>query len=202
MTFKHNSVLTNGSGTVKNINEIYKRETRRPVKIAQFGQGNFLRAFADWMIDIANEKGVFNGDIAVIKPTESGSLRDFDEQDNLYTVRLRGKENGKIVDESRVVSCIAQTMKCTENRADFLALAGCETLRFVISNTTEAGITLDESDTPENLQTFPAKLTMLLYQRFLAFGGAADKGLIILPTELIENNGGTDRKSTRLNSSH
>ena len=119
---------------------------KRPIRVVQFGEGNFLRAFVDYMIDIANEKGVFNGNIAIVKPIAFGSLENFHKQNNNYTVVLRGKENGQTVDEKRVVTSVEQVVDCTADPEGFLELAKLESLRFVVSNTTEAGITLDEKD--------------------------------------------------------
>ena len=162
-----------------------------PIKILQFGEGNFLRAFVDWMIDIANEKGAFDGSIAIVKPISFGSLDSFKEQDNLYTVLLRGKENGKVVNDSRIITSVAKALDCEEDYNEYMSLAKLDTLRFVVSNTTEAGIVLDKNDTFKGLpNTYPGKLTKFLYERYNAFSGAKDKGLIILPVELIENNGG------------
>ncbi|MBQ8910263.1 MAG: tagaturonate reductase [Oscillospiraceae bacterium] len=163
---------------------------KRPIRVVQFGEGNFLRAFVDYMIDIANEKGVFNGNIAIVKPIAFGSLENFHKQNNNYTVVLRGKENGKTVEETRVVTSVEQVVDCTGDLNGFLSLAELESLRFVVSNTTEAGITLDEKDHFEGLpETYPGKLTKFLYHRYQAFSGAEDKGLILLPVELIEHNG-------------
>ncbi len=176
---------------MKKINEVHKR-TPREIKVVQFGEGNFLRAFVDYMIDIANEKGVFNGDVAIVKPISFGSLERFHKQDNLYTVSLRGKLDGKTYVENRAVTCVNKVVDSYSEYEDYAALAKLDSLRFVVSNTTEAGIVYDPTDkfelTPPN--TYPGKLTKFLYERFQAFNGAADKGLIILPVELIENNGG------------
>lgn len=166
------------------------QKQKRPIRVVQFGEGNFLRAFVDYMIDIANEKGVFDGNVAILKPISFGSLENFHKQNNNYTVVLRGKEKGQTVEEKRVVTCVEQVVDCTQDLEDFLQLAELDSLRFVVSNTTEAGITLDENDHFEGLpETYPGKLTKFLYQRYQAFSGAADKGLILLPVELIEHNG-------------
>ena len=162
-----------------------------PVKVLQFGEGNFLRAFVDYMLDIANEKGVFCGGIAIVKPISFGSLDAFCEQDNLYTVLLRGKENGNVVNDSRIITSVSKALDCKDDYDEYMELAHIDTLRFVVSNTTEAGIVLDENDRFEGLpSTYPGKLTKFLYERFKAFSGDKDKGLIVLPVELIENNGG------------
>ena len=162
-----------------------------PIKVIQFGEGNFLRAFVDYMIDIANEKGVFDGGIAIVKPISFGNLAAFSQQDNLYTVLLRGKENGKVVNDSRIITSVSKAIDCADDYDEYISLAALDTLRFVVSNTTEAGIVLDESDCYDGLpRTYPGKLTKFLYERYKKFAGAEDKGLIILPVELIENNGG------------
>ena len=166
------------------------QKQKRPIRVVQFGEGNFLRAFVDYMIDIANEKGVFDGNVAIVKPISFGSLENFHKQNNNYAVVLRGKEKGQTVEEKRVVTCVEQVVDCAQDLEDFLQLAELDSLRFVVSNTTEAGITLDENDHFEGLpETYPGKLTKFLYQRYQAFSGAADKGLILLPVELIEHNG-------------
>lgn len=166
------------------------QKQKRPIRVVQFGEGNFLRAFVDYMIDIANEKGAFDGNVAIVKPIAFGSLENFHKQNNNYTVVLRGKENGQTVEEKRVITCVEQVVDCTEDLDGFLALAKLDSLRFVVSNTTEAGITLDENDHYDGLpETYPGKLTKFLYTRYAAFSGAADKGLIMLPVELIEHNG-------------
>ena len=161
-----------------------------PIKVMQFGEGNFLRAFVDYMIDIANENGVFGGSIAIVKPISFGNLDLFKEQDNLYTVVLRGKANGKVVNDSRVITSVSKALDCAEDYEEYMSLAHLDTLRFVVSNTTEAGIVLNKNDNFDGLpSTYPGKLTKFLYERFNAFLGADDKGLIILPVELIEENG-------------
>ena len=165
-------------------------KTQYPIKVMQFGEGNFLRAFVDYMIDILNEKGNFNGSIAIVKPIPFGSLDMFKEQDNLYTVLLRGKENGKVVNDSRIITSVSKVLDCAEDYEEYMDLAHLDTLRFVVSNTTEAGIVLDINDTFDGLpNTYPGKLTKFLYERYTAFSGAENKGLIILPVELIEENG-------------
>ncbi len=173
-----------------NIKDVAKKN-EYPVKVVQFGEGNFLRAFVDYMIDIANEKGVFDGDIVIVKPISFGSLDAFKEQNNLYTVVLRGKQNGEVINKSRVITSVSEALDCKDDYEEYMALARLDTLRFVVSNTTEAGIVLDESDGFDGLpRTYPGKLTKFLFERYTAFSGAKDKGLIILPVELIENNGG------------
>jgi len=164
------------------INEKYN-SIKRPVKVIQFGTGNFLRAFADFYIQEMNDLKGFNGNIAVIKTTKEGSLEAFSEQNNLYTVLLQ--EEG--VEQARVINSIDRVLDYYKDYDDFLILSEEKSLKFVISNTTEAGIKFSEEDSFEDLEgTFPAKLTKFLYKRFLSGGN----GLYIIPCELIDNNGG------------
>ncbi len=175
---------------MKGISSLHARKPR-PIRVLQYGEGNFLRAFVDYMIDIANEKGQFDGDVAVVKPIPFGSLEAFHEQDNLYTVCLRGKAGGQVIRENRIVTCIGQAVDAYGDYEAYMALAKEETLQFIVSNTTEAGIVFDASDDfaacPPD--TYPGKLTQFLFRRFEHFHGALDKGIMILPVELIENNG-------------
>ncbi len=177
--------------TMQQISAVHTRSPR-PIRVMQYGEGNFLRAFEDYMIGIANEKGSFDGDVAVVKPIAYGSLEQFAKQDHLYTVCLRGKAGGQVIRENRVVSCIGRTVDAQEDYDAYMALAREETLEFIVSNTTEAGIVFDPSDSFDLCppHTYPGKLTQFLYRRFEHFHGAGDKGLILLPVELIENNGG------------
>jgi tagaturonate reductase len=168
----------------------------RPVKILQYGEGNFLRAFADYMVDVGNEKGVFDGGVQIVKPIPGGSLDAFREQDCVYTVLLRGIRGGTRRTEMRKITCVSGALDAYGDYEAYAALARAPELRFVISNTTEAGIAYDGTDelalTPP--RSYPGKLTKLLYERYLAFDGAADKGLIVLPVELIERNGAALRE--------
>ena len=164
----------------------------RPVRVLQFGEGNFLRAFVDYMIDIANEKTDFNGAIALVKPIEMGTLFPaFKEQDYRYTVMLRGLVDGEPVELTRVVTSVADAVDCYRDYDHYAAYAKLDTLRFIVSNTTEAGIVLKEDDDFNACPpaSYPGKLCKLLYERAEHFGYAEDKGLIILPVELIDDNG-------------
>lgn len=176
---------------MKKINELFKTK-ERPIKVIQYGEGNFLRGFILNIIDQANEKGIFNGNVAVVKPIEFGNLDAFKEQDNLYTLLIKGRQSGEVVDKNRVITSIGQSVSAYDEYEAYDALAKLDSLEFVVSNTTEAGITYDASDrfelTPP--QTYPGKLTKFLYTRFTHFKGDTQKGLTMLPVELIENNGG------------
>ena len=172
------------------INQAVKEIKERPIKVLQFGEGNFLRAFVDYMIDVANEKGAFDGSVAIVKCVKFGSLERFEKQNNLYTVILRGRENGEVVNSSRVITSVSKVVGCYEEYDEYISLAKLDSLRFIVSNTTEAGIVLDENDHIDGIpETYPGKLTQFLYERYKAFNGDSGKGLVILPVELIENNG-------------
>lgn len=163
----------------------------RPVKVLQFGEGNFLRAFVDYMIDIANENGGFNGDIVLVKPIEFGSLDRFHEQECQYTVQLRGIVNGEAKKTNRIVTSVTDAVDAYSEYEKYAGYAKLDTLRFVVSNTTEAGIVYDGTDQLElnPPKTYPGKLAKFLYERYRHFGGAQDKGLVMLPVELIDDNG-------------
>lgn len=162
-----------------------------PVKVLQVGEGNFLRAFVDVFFDRANEVGNFNGRVVAIKPTNSGTglIDALNEQDGLYTVVTRGKRNGEVVDERRVVSCVDRflTPYVPEQYAQIVKLACSDDLEIIVSNTTEAGIAYDSSCKPtdEPPASFPAKLAVLLHERWLA----GKRGVIVLSCELIDHNG-------------
>ncbi len=163
----------------------------RPIKVLQFGEGNFLRGFVDYMIDIANEKGEFDGDIVLVKPIEFGTLDRFCAQECQYTVSLRGLVDGKPSVLNRIVTSVADVVAAHEEYEKYSSFAKLDTLRYIVSNTTEAGIVYDESDRLEMTppKSFPAKLAKFLYERYQHFNGAMDKGLVMLPVELIDDNG-------------
>ena len=182
---------TAGSGRLSVLNSQLYPGKARPVRVLQYGEGNFLRGFADHMIDIANEKGVFDGNIVIVKPRKGGSLQSFKNQDCRYTVRLKGVKSGRFVTETRVVSSVSGVVHSYDDFTAYMEYASEPELRFVLSNTTEAGIVYKEEPLPPDSppDTFPGKLTQFLYARYLTFDGDDSKGLIILPAELIENNG-------------
>ncbi len=173
------------------LNKSMTNPKERPIRVLQFGEGGFLRAFVDYMIDVANEKGVFDGNIVIVKPIEFGNLDFFHEQDCQYTLSMRGKENNEAKVVNRVITSVADAVAAVEEYDRYMEYAKLDTLRFVVSNTTEAGIVFDETDKFESNppKTFPGKLTKFLYARYQHFNGALDKGLIMLPVELIDNNG-------------
>ena len=173
------------------LNKAMTGKKERPVKVVQFGEGNFLRAFVDYMIDIANEQGRFDGDIVLIKPIEFGSTENFHKQDCQYTVSLRGIVDGEAKVLNRQVTSVADIVDTSAEYEKYMGLAEIDTLRFVVSNTTEAGIVFDAEDRFEwnPPKTFPGKLTKFLYHRFETFKGDMGKGLVMLPVELIDDNG-------------
>lgn len=161
-----------------------------PEKVLQFGTGVLLRGLPDYFIDNANRQGVFNGRIVVVKSTDVGSSADFDQQDGLYTIYSKGIEDGRETEEQIVCSSISRVLSAASDWASVLELAKNPDLQVVISNTTEVGIQL--TDEPISLnppQSFPGKLLALLYERYKAFGGSAESGWVIIPTELIVDNG-------------
>jgi len=162
-----------------------------PERVLQFGEGNFLRAFVDWMIARLNARGLFGGRVVLVQPIAAGMARQVNEQDGLYTVILRGLADGRIVESREVVSSVSRCLDPYQDYASFIACAANPDLRFVVSNTTEAGIRTDPADALDARPSpsFPGKLTQLLHARFTATGGAPDKGLVMLPCELIERNG-------------
>ncbi len=165
-------------------------------RILQFGEGNFLRAFADWMIHEMNKKANFDAGIVVVQPINQGLVKMLNDQDGLYTLYLNGIKSGKAISQHEVIDCIQRAINPYENFTGYLANATNPNLRFVISNTTEAGIAYNEGDRLEDApqKSFPGKLTALLYKRFQTFQGASDKGLIIIPCELIDRNGDNLKK--------
>lgn len=173
------------------LNKTMTKPKKRPVKVVQFGEGNFLRGFADWMLDIANDRNCFDGAIVMIKPTEFGSLEKFHRQDCQYTVSLRGITQGEAKISNRQITSVSDVINCYTDYEQFERLAKDEDLRFVISNTTEAGIVFDDTDRFDARppKSFPGKLTKFLYHRFTFFQGDPKKGLILLPAELIDDNG-------------
>lgn len=165
--------------------------TTYPEKVLQFGTGNFLRAFTDWQIDVMNKKGMFNGQVVVVQSTPKGAVDTINEQEGLYTLYLQGIKENQPVSEHEIIRSISRGINITNEYDEYLKIAGNPDLRFIISNTTEAGIQFHEGDllTDRPQSSFPGKLTALLYERYQVFHGEKDKGFIIFPCELIEDNG-------------
>ncbi|MDE6423905.1 MAG: tagaturonate reductase, partial [Muribaculaceae bacterium] len=164
------------------------------VRILQFGEGNFLRAFFDWMIETANRQGVTDASIVVVSPRfkANDTIKALQEQDGMYHVCLEGIENGKPKQTTTLVTAIADAFSPIQDPDKYIGYITSPELRFVVSNTTEAGIVYNPSS-PVSLydatSTFPAKITAMLYERFRHFNGDPFKGLVFLCCELIEDNG-------------
>lgn len=176
---------------MKALNKLTAPKSVAPEKIIQFGEGNFLRAFVDWIIWNTNQKTNFNASVVVVQPIDKGMVEWLNGQDCLYHVNLQGRLNGEAVNTLERIDVISRALNPYSQNAAFMALADQPEIRFVISNTTEAGIAFDPSckfsDAPAS--SYPGKLTQLLYRRFKTFNGDPKKGLIIMPCELIFLNG-------------
>ena len=176
---------------MRELNSKTAPKTVRPERIIQFGEGNFLRAFVDWIISNMNERSDFNGSVVVVQPIEKGMVDVLNRQDGLYHVNLQGLENGQVVNTYRLIDVISRALNPYSHFDEYMKLAEQPEIRFVVSNTTEAGIAFDPAcrldDRPA--ASYPGKLTQLLYHRFRHFHGDKSKGLIIFPCELIFQNG-------------
>ena len=175
--------------------EVLNRNTaqavRYPEKVIQFGEGNFLRAFVDWIIWNTNQKTDFNAGVVVVQPIKKGMVDVLNSQDGLYHVNLQGIDKGEAVDSIQMIDVVSRGLDPYADFDGYMALAENPDIRFVISNTTEAGIAFDPDCRLEDkpASSYPGKLTQLLYHRYEHFKGDPAKGLIILPCELIFLNG-------------
>lgn len=161
-----------------------------PEKVLQFGTGVLLRGLPDYFIDKANRQGIFNGRIVVVKSTSGGDAAAFEKQDGLYTLCIRGLENGKAVSENVICSAISRVLSAKEEWAAILKCAHNPEMQVIISNTTEVGIELVKEDINHHPPvSFPGKLLAFLYERYKAFAGSEQCGMVIVPTELISDNG-------------
>jgi len=161
-----------------------------PEKVLQFGTGVLLRGLPDYFIDKANRQGVFNGRIAVVKSTSKGDLNDFNEQNGLYTICVRGLENGQTVKENIISSSISRVLSADKEWSEILRIGESVDLQVVVSNTTEVGITLlKESINLNPPVSFPAKLLAVLHARYKALGDTKAADIVIIATELIPENG-------------
>lgn len=181
---------------MKEINKKTVNKPVLPVKILQFGEGNFLRAFIDWMLHKANEAGVLNHGVTVVQPIAQGMADALNKQDCLYHVYLEGIKDKKPIKEVTLVKSIVNALNPYQDYEAYKALFLSPDLEMIISNTTEAGIRYEEGDDLNVLppKSYPAKITALLHQRFQHFKAANDKGLLIICCELIEDNGSTLRE--------
>ena len=176
---------------MQQLNRQTAKVNQYPTKVIQFGEGNFLRAFVDWIIWNTNQKTDFNAGVVVVQPIEKGMVDMLNSQDGLYHVNLQGIDKGEAVDSIQMIDVINGGLNPYTQNDEFMALAENPDIRFVISNTTEAGIAFDPSCKLEDkpASSYPGKLTQLLYRRYNHFNGDKSKGLIILPCELIFLNG-------------
>jgi len=169
------------------------KKTTAPIKIMQFGEGNFLRAFIDWMIQTMNDSGKYQGHVVVVQPLEMGRVADLAKQDGLYTLILQGlDEKGQAVRKHQIIDVLDDFVNPFLDYQKFLKYGESKDLEVVISNTTEAGITFEEKDVSVDIETtlplsYPGKLYALLYRRYKVLGPKA--GLAIMPCELIDDNG-------------
>lgn len=161
------------------------------VKILQFGEGNFLRCFVDWMVDIMNKKGLFQGSVVIVQPIKEGKVDLLNRQNGKYNVFLRGIKNNKLSSERYLIESVTEGINPYDDYERLLKVVENPDIRFIISNTTEAGIVFNPEDSFD-LQpplSFPGKLTAVLYHRFKYFNESNDKGFILFPCELIDFNG-------------
>jgi tagaturonate reductase len=162
-----------------------------PTKILQFGEGNFLRAFTDWIVHKMNKEAGFDAGIDIIQPLPNGMVERLKKQDGLYHVYLKGIKNGTPITGFTLIDCVNQCLNPYTDYNTYLLSVLNPDLRFVISNTTEAGICMETTDRPDMMPqiSFPGKVTALLYERYKAFNGDPSKGLIFFSCELIDRNG-------------
>jgi tagaturonate reductase len=162
-----------------------------PERVVQFGEGNFLRAFADWMLNALNARGLFRGRAVVVQPIPRGLVDALNEQDGLYTLLLRGLQGGQVVERREIITAVSRGIDPYRDWRAVRALAGQPDLRVAVSNTTEAGIAYVEEPRPGAAvpASFPAKVAAFLAERFAQLGGTPRSGLIFLPCELIDRNG-------------
>lgn len=156
-------------------------------KVMQFGEGNFLRGFVDWMIDRLNKEADWNGGVVLVQPLPQGLCDMINEQDGLYDLYLRGLQNGERVEETRVVECVTRCINPFADTAAYFEMAKNPELRFIVSNTTEAGIEYRAGESADDFTgtTFPGRLAMFMKKRF----DLGLPGFVLLPCELIDKNG-------------
>lgn len=161
-----------------------------PEKVLQFGTGVLLRGLPDYFIDKANKQGLFNGRIVVVKSTSKGDSSVFEKQDGLYTLCIRGLEKGDKVEQNIINASISRVLSADKEWGQILECAHDQNMEVIISNTTEVGIQFTNDDIRQYPpKSFPGKLLAFLYERFKAFNGSEHSGMVIVPTELIPDNG-------------
>ncbi|TRZ39142.1 tagaturonate reductase [Niallia circulans] len=162
-----------------------------PERIVQFGEGNFLRGFVDWQVDRMNKRAGFSSSVAIVQPRANGNVGMLNDQNGLYTLFLQGLKNGSAIREHTVIEAVSRGINPYTEYGEYVKLAENPELRFIVSNTTEAGIAFapDDKLTDSPPSSFPGKLTAFLYHRYQFFNGSKEKGLVIIPCELIDQNG-------------
>lgn len=181
---------------METLTKAIRQPIQRPIKVLQFGEGNFLRAFIDWFIQVMNDTTDFHGNVAVVQPLPTGRVKELAQQDGLYTLLLEGISKGDIIHKQQTIDVLQDFINPYTDHDAFLAYACSKELTFIISNTTEAGILYDPTDLLDTCvsPSYPGKLLTFLKKRYDHFQGAKDKGLFILPCELIDHNGDTLRE--------
>ncbi|PJG82192.1 tagaturonate reductase [Caviibacterium pharyngocola] len=177
---------------MKQLNRTNFPGAQYPTKIIQFGEGNFLRAFIDWQLDLLNEQTDLNAGVTIVRPINTDFPPLLNTQDGLYTTIIRGlNEQGEVVKQARIIRSVNNELNIYQSYDEYLALAHNLDIKFIFSNTTEAGISYNEQDKFDDRPpaSYPAKLTRLLYERFAVTQGNNEQGFIILPCELIDYNG-------------
>jgi tagaturonate reductase len=169
----------------------WSAQGRLPERVLQFGEGGFLRGFVDWMIHGMNQQGLFGGRVVVVQPIAQGQVAKLNEQGGAYTLLMRGIEEGKVIERQELITSISRGINPYSDFEGYLRCAHNPDLRFIVSNTTEAGIAFNSEDSlaDEPQASFPGKLTRLLWERYTIFGGDLSKGFVLLPCELIDRNG-------------
>lgn len=178
---------------MKQLSRKNHNQALRPIKILQFGEGNFLRAFVDDFIQVLNNEGLINTNIAVVQPVAFGRVKELSEQDGLYTLFLEGLQDGKIVKTNQIIDVISEFVNPYIEFNKYLNYAKSTDLEIIFSNTTEAGIVYEAENVlmDQVPNSFPGKLLRLLYERYTHFNGSTESGLEIVPCELIDDNGET-----------
>lgn len=183
---------------MKNISEIVPKVygAKLPEKVLQIGEGNFLRAFADWMVEKMNQEGYFNGSVVLCQPSGRSMAGRLNAQRCVYTVLMRGVEEGRVVERSEVVTSVSRCINPYDDYEALLAAARSPELRVIVSNTTEAGIAYHAGDKPGDRPpvSYPAKMTVILHERYKVLGANEGSAVLILPVELIERNGDSLKK--------
>ena len=162
-----------------------------PEKILQFGTGALLRGLVDYFVDKANNQGIFNGRVVVVKSTDKGDTDSFKNQDGLFTICVRGIENGRQINQKTINASISRVLSAKQQWNEILKCAAQPDLKIIVSNTTEVGISLNPDDNILDSPpvSFPAKLLAFLHARYTALGNNKVSGMVIIPTELIPGNG-------------